>query len=210
MTRHLRILLLSSVALGPLAATLFGAPAWAGPHERHELRKEIHREEKEERRENRQLRHEERRELRSRVGPPPAPIERFPPPRPGFVWSPGYPELRDGRSVWVSGHSEAERPGFFWQGPRWELQGGEYVFLPGAWVSVEAQPAQPPPPPPVERVEPRPGFIWVPGYHEWRAGRYVWIGGHYEAVQPRAVWEPGHWELRGRRYFWIPGAWRSH
>jgi len=193
-------------------ASLLTSPAWAGPHDRgehHELRKEERRERREERREEKREEKAFRREMRrSRVAPPPAPVERFAP-RPGFVWSPGYYEWRDDRYAWVGGHYEPERAGFFWQGPRWDLRGGEYVFIPGAWLNIEAQPAQPPPPPPAERVEVRPGFVWVPGYHEWRAGRYVWVPGHFEAERPREVWVPGHWEVRGHRYFWVPGMWRA-
>jgi len=54
----------------------------------------------------------------------------------------------------------------------------------------------PPPPPQAEAVPPpRAGWIWVPGFHEWRGRRYVWI--------------PGRWELQGNYYVWIEGRWDS-
>jgi len=81
------------------AASSLAPPAWAGPHERgeeHELRREERRERREERREEKREDKAFRRAIRSRVAPPPPPVERFAP-RPGFVWSPGYYEWRDGR-----------------------------------------------------------------------------------------------------------------
>ncbi len=37
-----------------------------------------------------------------------------------------------------------------------------------------------PPPPRHEYVPaPRHGFVWDPGYWEWRHGRYVWVEGHW-------------------------------
>ena len=65
----------------------------------------------------------------------------------------------------------------------------------------------PPPAPPVERVAPRPGFVWIEGNYEWRDGRYVWTGGHWEAERRGHRWHGGHWEWRGDRYVWERGSW---
>jgi len=146
--------LVFSLSLLPL-----GGRAFAGPDE-HRERQEIRREERHENRrehreEKREERHEIRREeMRPRLAPPHGPVERFER-RPGFVWSPGYHEWRDGRYVWTGGHYEAERSGYRWNPPRWELQNGVYVFVPGVWVGAAVEPAAPPPPPVVERVEGR-------------------------------------------------------
>lgn len=56
------------------------------------------------------------------------------------------------------------------------------------------------PPPPAVIYEPAPapraGWVWAPGYWDWRATRYHWVGGHW--VRPR----PG--------YVYYRGAWRAH
>ncbi len=55
-----------------------------------------------------------------RVGPPPAPRhERIPPLPPGYVWAPGYWQLRGGRYVWRPGHRIHSRPGYHWRQPQW-------------------------------------------------------------------------------------------
>jgi hypothetical protein len=40
-----------------------------------------------------------------------------------------------------------------------------------------------PPPPVVEHYgpPPRPGWVWVGGFHRWDGARYVWTPGHYAA-----------------------------
>ncbi|MEO8523352.1 MAG: YXWGXW repeat-containing protein [Caldimonas sp.] len=60
--------------------------------------------------------------------------------------------------------------------------------------------------PPAPRVEvipaPRRGYIWTPGYWDWRGGRHYWVGGNwarerrgYVYAQPNWVNEGGHWRL---------------
>lgn len=52
-----------------------------------------------------------------------------------------------------------------------------------------------PPPPRVEVIpEPRPGFIWAPGYWEWEGGQHVWMAGHWIGERPGYVWIPDRWE----------------
>jgi len=70
--------------------------------------------------------------------------------------------------------------------------------------------------PPAARVEyapaPRHGYVWAPGYWDWRGHRYVWIGGSYVRARPGYSYvaprwyqhdggwaiERGHWD-RGDR-----------
>ncbi len=56
------------------------------------------------------------------VAPPPPRFERVPPPRRGWVWTPGYWQWNRGwrRHVWVQGGWVRERPG--------------YRYYPGTWV----------------------------------------------------------------------------
>jgi len=67
-----------------------------------------------------------------------------------------------------------------------------------------------PPPPVVERPGPvpRPGYVWIGGYHRWDGRRYVWVPGHYVAP-PRHYhrWIPGHWAQGPRGYYWVEGHW---
>jgi hypothetical protein len=144
------------------------------------------------------------------VDPPPPPAPENYAPRPGYVWVPGFHEWRNGAYVWRIGHWEQEQPGQRYVAARWVLQGDRYVLIPGRWeVAAVAYPTQPPPAPVVERWEPRRGYVWVPGFHEWRNGAYVWVGGHWEAERAGQQWVAGRWEPRGDRYVWVPGDWRT-
>ena len=73
-----------------------------------------------------------------------------------------------------------------------------------------AQAGYPPPPPPQAEAVPPPraGWVWVPGFHEWRGGRYVWVGGRWEHEHRGHVWRPAHWEREGNRQVWRQGEWR--
>jgi len=68
------------------------------------------------------------------------------------------------------------------------------------------------PPPPVAEVvtvTPGPGYVWVPGYHQWNGSAYVWVSGRWEiGPNPRARWVGGHWQHSGRGWYWVPGHWR--
>ena len=57
---------------------------------------------------------------------------------------------------------------------------------------------------------PRVGFVWVPGYWDWRYGRYYWVAGHYVRHRPGYYYRPARWvEYDGRwhyaRPYWSPG-----
>jgi hypothetical protein len=52
----------------------------------------------------------------------------------------------------------------------------------------------PPPPPRVVVVpQPRPGYVWAPGYWAWQGRRHVW--------------QEGHWERERRGYHYVEPAW---
>ena len=69
------------------------------------------------------------------VAPPPPHHEMLPPPRPGWVWAPGYwrwdPYLR--HHVWVSGHWLHARMGYRWHPAHWVPYGPRYRFVAGYW-----------------------------------------------------------------------------
>jgi hypothetical protein len=88
------------------------------------------------------------------------------------------------------------------------LMAGTLVSLPAAartsvYVSVA------PPLVPYELVPaPRPGFVWAPGFWDWRHGRYVWVGGHWYRHRPGYYYQPVRWVYQGGRYY-RSGGWRD-
>jgi len=65
-----------------------------------------------------------------------------------------------------------------------------------------------PPAPQVEVVPaPRAGYVWAPGYWDWRGGRHVWVGGHWVGERRGYHWAPDHWEQAGPHWHRVPGHW---
>lgn len=65
-----------------------------------------------------------------------------------------------------------------------------------------------PPAPIYERVPvARPGYVWAPGYWEWRGRRHDWIPGHYIAARPGYVYAPPSWHKRSGRWYMEPSRW---
>ncbi|APV48658.1 hypothetical protein BWI17_02525 [Betaproteobacteria bacterium GR16-43] len=67
--------------------------------------------------------------------------------------------------------------------------------------------------PPAVRYEtvpaPRVGYVWAPGYWDYRGSRHVWVNGHYIRARPGYVYAPptwrqdnGRWHLQHER--WTP------
>ncbi len=65
--------------------------------------------------------------------PPPLRVETVPSPRTGYIWTPGYWELRDGRHEWRPGHWERERVGYVYVPPTWVQRENRWYFEPGRW-----------------------------------------------------------------------------
>lgn len=77
------------------------------------------------------------------------------------------------------------------------------------YVSVVISSA--PPAPIYERIPgPRHGYVWAPGYWEWRGHRHAWIPGHYIAARPGYVYAPPSWHHRGGRWYMEPSRWNRH
>ena len=65
-----------------------------------------------------------------------------------------------------------------------------------------------PPPPRVEVVPaPRPGYIWAPGYWDWRGHRHVWRSGYWVRERRGYHWAPHRWVDRGGRWEFENGRW---
>ena len=77
-----------------------------------------------------------------------------------------------------------------------------------AQVGVSVVIGQAPPPLRYERVPPpRSGYIWSPGYWDWRSNRHVWIGGDWVAVRPGYVYSQPHWVQRQGRWYREQARW---
>jgi hypothetical protein len=70
-------------------------------------------------------------------------------------------------------------------------------------------------PPPVFRAEvgiatPGPGYVWVPGYWDWRGAEWGWVGGAWlRPPHPHAIWvAPRYDRYRGGRWAYRRGYWR--
>ena len=65
-----------------------------------------------------------------------------------------------------------------------------------------------PPVAPVEVVPAaRPGYVWTPGYYNYRGGRYVWSRGVFVRERPGYRWHPHGWVSEGGRYHYDRGHW---
>lgn len=66
-----------------------------------------------------------------------------------------------------------------------------------------------PPAVPYEVVPaPRAGWIWVPGYWDWRYNRHFWVGGHWLRHRPGFYYAPASWVENGGRYYYHAPGWR--
>src|SRR5829696_1586910 len=65
------------------------------------------------------------------------------------------------------------------------------------------------PPPPRQEVVPeaRRGYLWVPGYWDWRGRRHVWVNGHWERARRGYAYRAPEWVQEGDRWRLRRGAW---
>src|SRR5260221_8810448 len=65
--------------------------------------------------------------------------------------------------------------------------------------------------PPATRYEvvpaPRTGYVWVPGFWDWRGNHHVWIRGRWERERSGYYWHPNRWEQREGRWAFERGRW---
>jgi hypothetical protein len=68
-----------------------------------------------------------------------------------------------------------------------------------------------PPVAPVEYVPaPRAGYVWVPGYWDWRYSRHYWVKGHWTRHRPGHYYEPVRWVHHNGRYYYRAAGWRDN
>jgi hypothetical protein len=65
--------------------------------------------------------------------------------------------------------------------------------------------------PPAPRYEvvpaPRSGYVWVPGYWDWRGNHHVWSKGHWERERHGMYWHPNRWTESNGHYILERGRW---
>jgi hypothetical protein len=65
--------------------------------------------------------------------------------------------------------------------------------------------------PPAPRVEvvpaPRRGYVWAPGYWQWRGHHHVWQQGHWVRERRGYRWVQESWEPVGPAYRFHRGHW---
>ncbi|QJR09456.1 hypothetical protein DSM104443_00500 [Usitatibacter rugosus] len=65
-----------------------------------------------------------------------------------------------------------------------------------------------PPAPKYERVPvARVGYVWTPGYWDWRSNRYAWVSGRYVASRPGYAYHPVRWTHVGNHWRYDRGYW---
>jgi hypothetical protein len=69
---------------------------------------------------------------------PPAPrVVVMPPPRPGYLWAPGYWNWRGNRHVWQEGSWMRERPGYAYAPPHWVQHDNRWELNRGGWAHAD-------------------------------------------------------------------------
>lgn len=65
--------------------------------------------------------------------------------------------------------------------------------------------------PPEARVEVipplRPGYVWAPGYWDYRGDRHVWVAGHRIRERRGYHWTPDRWTQDGSHWRHERGHW---
>lgn len=53
----------------------------------------------------------------------------------------------------------------------------------------------------------RRGYVWVPGYWDWRGHRHVWVNGVWVRERRGYIYQPHRWEQRGTGWYLNRGRW---
>ena len=147
---------------------------------------------------------------------PPAPrYESVPAPRDGYVWAPGFWNYEGNRHVWTAGHWESARQGYQFQRAEWQRDNDGWRLNRGGWQQVDEQRGGydtmiriAPPEPRYERVpRARSGYVWVPGYWNWRGHRHEWVRGTWMRERPGYVYQQPRWIQRDGQWYMEQGRW---
>jgi len=138
-----------------------------------------------------------------REAPPPPRAERAER-RKGFVWVSGSWDWKGGRWDWTPGHFEAQRVGKKFIAPRWEKKGDIFVRVDGTWGDAGA-----PPPPRDERLEVKPGFVFLKGHWDWDNGEWTWVAGRWERERAGSRWREDRWDQRNGEWILVGGGWEA-
>jgi len=137
-------------------------------------------------------------------------------PGPSYVWVSGRWERTAGSWSWTPG--TWVKPPFsnaYWIPGYWRHNNGQLLWTSGHWAAADRGVVVHKPitvPPIYKEVRPsapaKPGWVWQPGYWEWR-GTWVWVPGQYiRTMTPNAVWVAGKWEpTAGGTWRWNPAHW---
>lgn len=80
------------------------------------------------------------------------------------------------------------------------------VALPSVAANIIIETA--PPPPRSERVpSARRGYVWTPGYWDWKGRKYVWVKGSYVKARPGYVYHEPKWEQHDGKWQKQGGSW---
>jgi hypothetical protein len=86
------------------------------------------------------------------------------------------------------------------------LLGSAAAPLPALAADIYVRTA--PPPPREERVpEARRGYVWTPGYWNWRGNKHVWTKGTWVRERKGYVYRPHEWVERDGRWNLRRGRW---
>jgi WXXGXW repeat (2 copies) len=65
--------------------------------------------------------------------------------------------------------------------------------------------------PPAPRYEavpaPRAGYVWTPGFWDYRSGHHVWAKGHWERERHGYKYQPARWEQRDGKWTLEKSRW---
>ena len=137
-------------------------------------------------------------------------------PSPQHVWVSGQWERTPDSWAWSAG--KWVQPPFsnaYWVPGYWKHRSGQYAWQPAHWgvanqgVIVAKPVAVPPIYAEVQPAAPATaGYVWQPGFWEWR-GTWVWVPGEYiQSTSPKAVWVQGQWVTGALGFWrWSPAHW---
>lgn len=80
------------------------------------------------------------------------------------------------------------------------------VVLPASSAVIVVQSS---PPPPRSEVVPAPrrGYVWVPGYWDWKGKRHQWVKGNWVRARAGYTYRQPRWEERNGRWQLERGNW---